>query len=442
MSIHVISPNDGPKLVKEVGPIPGLYTVVPIDDDADDPLRAMLRDKGHQRAYRVHAEVLSKSRSARAMGLLRRIHERADSETLRVVAREAAARDAGGRRGLDARARACEVRPDTEVVRAWPAIELSVGRRDGYAELLSVRRGQSRLLLRVDAWAADALQFVGRQGILRRRAPGQDRGERQRGAHAHAGRSWLVPGGSAGGRGGIIVKERRVSTSWIEKVLAFRAPYLEDKLLKEQIVASRDEAWDLFREVKKYLVIAHCDTGRAYPLFSHRVDAVWNESRALHERVHALLPGPLRNVLAPRPRQRPQRAGGERVAPDKEDHPTNGASAPEEASYDDFCATYQTFFGTPLPPTSAGQLHVGIDVRVRNDHVASTSVRVQEGKAELVRDERCHAARVDAWAEPALRFIATHPSFYPRELPGKLGNADRVALCRALVSSRALPGAA
>jgi hypothetical protein len=160
MSIHVVSPNDGPKLVKEVGPIPGLYTIVPTDEDAEDPLRAMLRSKGYQRAYRVQAELLSGIRSPRATDLLHRIHGRADGETRRVAALAASTRDMDVAATWLREARACEVRPDAEVVRAWPAIELSVGRGGTHAELLSVRRNQARLLLRLDAWAADALEFV------------------------------------------------------------------------------------------------------------------------------------------------------------------------------------------------------------------------------------------------------------------------------------------
>jgi hypothetical protein len=160
MSIHVVSPNDGPKLVKEVGPIPGLYTIVPTDDDADDPLRAMLRNKGHQLAYRVQAEVLSGIRAARAMDLLHRIHGRADGETRRAAALAASTRDTDVAASWLREAQACEVHAGAEVVRAWSAIELSVGRRDAHAELLSVRRGQARVLLRLDAWAADALDFV------------------------------------------------------------------------------------------------------------------------------------------------------------------------------------------------------------------------------------------------------------------------------------------
>jgi hypothetical protein len=217
--------------------------------------------------------------------------------------------------------------------------------------------------------------------------------------------------------------------------LAFRAPYLEDKLQKEQIVSTREEAQGLFAEVKKYLIIAHCDTGRAYPLFSHRVDAAWHEFVLFTAEYTRFCQEHFETYLQHDPANAPR----EVALNTPSDHvPTNGVATPEEATFDDFCATYQTFFGTSLPALWRDELYVSIDVRVRNDHVASSSVRVQEGKAELVRDDRLVLARVDAWAEPALRFIATHASFYPRELPGRLGNPDRVALCRALVGSRAL----
>jgi hypothetical protein len=232
------------------------------------------------------------------------------------------------------------------------------------------------------------------------------------------------------------VRERIVTTAWIERVLAFRAPYLEDKLLKEQIAGDRQEARALFQEVKKYLMIAHCDSGRLHPLFSLRVDAAWHEfvlftaeyTRFCQEHFETYLQHDPAN--APRePVPAPHLVSGE--------HDAN-ASAMREASYDDFCSMYRTFFGTSLPRIWQDELFVGIDVRVRNDHVASSSVRVCDGKAELLRDGELVLARVDVRAEDALRFMATHPSFYPRELPGRLRDEDRVALCRALVGSRAL----
>jgi hypothetical protein len=168
MSIHVVSPNDGPKLEKEVGPIDGLYTIAPAEHvDPGDPLLRLLREKSHQLAYRVQAEVLVQSRSTRAEDLLRRIYERADSETKRVVALELAARDTSGATDWLREARSHEVGPDTDVVRAWPAIALSVARSDTCAELVSLRGNETRLLLRLNAWAADALVFVARAGEFR-----------------------------------------------------------------------------------------------------------------------------------------------------------------------------------------------------------------------------------------------------------------------------------
>jgi hypothetical protein len=112
--------------------------------------------------------------------------------------------------------------------------------------------------------------------------------------------------------------------------------------------------------------------------------------------------------------------------------------SPADATYDEFRAIYEAFFGTTLPAAWHDDLYVGLDVRLRNDHVVSSSVCIRDGRAELLRDEILVLARVDPWAEEALRFIACHASFYPRELPGRLRAEDRVALCRALVRSRAL----
>jgi hypothetical protein len=50
-------------------------------------------------------------------------------------------------------------------------------------------------------------------------------------------------------------------------------------------------------------------------------------------------------------------------------------------------------------------------------------------------------ARVDAWAEEALRYVATHDRFLVADLPG-LADEDRILLCAKLVEAGVLAAVA
>jgi hypothetical protein len=223
----------------------------------------------------------------------------------------------------------------------------------------------------------------------------------------------------------------RSSVAWIDEVLAFRAPYLEEKLVKDQIAGDRDEARRLFQEVKKYFILVHLDPARGYPVYSHRVDAVWHEFVLFTEEYARFCSQYFGTYLqhdpANAPRAKPAFPGAVPAGVER------GA-----VSYAEFCDIYETQFECPLPDLWRDDVGVTLNTRLRNEHVTASSVRVRAGQAELLRDGDIVLARVDVWGEGALRFIATHGSFFARELPDALKDEDRLALCRALVRSRAL----
>lgn len=200
------------------------------------------------------------------------------------------------------------------------------------------------------------------------------------------------------------------------ELFAYRAPFVIDKLLMNKTVATAHEAEVLFRELARYLWLVESDRTRAYPMFSLRVDEAWHQfvlftieyadfcqcffGRFLH---HA-----------------PANAPVTHTAP--------------EATWDEFAAAYSALYGEPPHEVWNDAASVCGPRRVIRDR--EVSVRLNDGKAELVDGETV-LVRVDAWGEPALRFIARHGIFYVRELPG-LDLDDRIALCRALVASRTL----
>src|SRR5262245_57988515 len=59
--------------------------------------------------------------------------------------------------------------------------------------------------------------------------------------------------------------------------LAYEAPFLIEKLLKDHIVDSPDEAQALFTEVKRYIVLAFSDEAVRWDMYSLRIDEVWHQ---------------------------------------------------------------------------------------------------------------------------------------------------------------------
>ena len=67
-----------------------------------------------------------------------------------------------------------------------------------------------------------------------------------------------------------------VAEVWSE-ALAFEAPYLIEKLVKDHVAESADEAKALFREVKRYLVLTAADRTVAWAMYSLRIDHIWHQ---------------------------------------------------------------------------------------------------------------------------------------------------------------------
>ena len=174
MSFHIISPHDGPILEKQVGPIQGLMSEPRDEPRPGEPIFALVRCVRQQRTYRVLAEILSRCRGARALALLDDIYGRGNLETRRTAALAISVIDgaAGADRMRDVAVR--ELCLDSDVVRGSAAIELAVRRRGSQAELIVERGERPIVLLRLDAWAEDALQFAASSpGFAIRALPGK-----------------------------------------------------------------------------------------------------------------------------------------------------------------------------------------------------------------------------------------------------------------------------
>ncbi|WP_437736860.1 glycine-rich domain-containing protein [Sorangium sp. So ce1335] len=199
-------------------------------------------------------------------------------------------------------------------------------------------------------------------------------------------------------------------------LFAYRAPFVIDKLLMNKTVATEREAEALFRELARYLWLVESDRTRAYPMFSLRVDEAWHQFVLFTIEYADFCERFFGRFLHHAPGNAPAA------------HPVR------EATWDEFAAAYSALYGEPPPEVWDDAASVCGPRRVIRDR--EVSVRLNDGKAELVDGETV-LVRVDAWGEPALRFIEAHGIFYVRELPG-LDLDDRIALCRALIASRTL----
>lgn len=204
--------------------------------------------------------------------------------------------------------------------------------------------------------------------------------------------------------------------------LAFEAPYLVDKLLKERIVGSAEEAEELFTEVKRYLVLSGGDRSTAWEMHSLRVDEAWHQfvlfTTEYTDYCHRFFGHYQHHMPA--------------------NAPVDAARPPVTmATWEQFAARYEAMFG--VPPGAVWHDHLSVHADRRLLWIeASAARRVEvEGVDAVLFANRAQGpevvVRVSRWGADALRFLARHEAFYVRELPGPLEGDDKVALCSALV---------
>jgi hypothetical protein len=59
--------------------------------------------------------------------------------------------------------------------------------------------------------------------------------------------------------------------------LAYEAPFLIEKLLKERIVDTKEEAEALFTEVKRFILLVRSDETTLWDMHSLRIDEAWHQ---------------------------------------------------------------------------------------------------------------------------------------------------------------------
>jgi hypothetical protein len=203
-------------------------------------------------------------------------------------------------------------------------------------------------------------------------------------------------------------------------VMAFEAPYLIWKLQVERNVTSEDEARALFRELKRFFLLGDACYPQGVPMFSRRVDVAWHQFVLFTREYSDFCERFFHRYLHHRPTW----------IEDRGDEPMG---------FETFAAIYESLFGERPPPVWQDDTEIRLDDRIRHDRFdVRFDTRLEGEKAELLvlgAQAPEIVVRVDAWAEPALRFIGSHPCFYVRELPG-LDDEDKAALATALVGTR------
>jgi hypothetical protein len=208
--------------------------------------------------------------------------------------------------------------------------------------------------------------------------------------------------------------------------LGYEAPYLIEKLIKNAVVDTETEAEELFREVKRYLVLCDLDQDRVWNMYSLRVDEAWHQFILFTRQYIDFC----------------QRFFGRYVPHNPSNAPKVESARPvEKTSFKQFETRYQELFGEPLPMVWFDETTVTLNRRLFSRWGGPLTVRSDGDMVELVNSEGEALFAVNDLARPALEFIAQTGAFYVRELPGGLDDDEKLALASALVDCKVLRAA-
>jgi hypothetical protein len=205
--------------------------------------------------------------------------------------------------------------------------------------------------------------------------------------------------------------------------LDFEAPYLIEKLLKDHVVDSAEEANALFTEVKRYLVLNQIDRTKAWKMYSLRVDEVWHQFVLFTVEYSTFCDKYFGHYAHHAPSN----------APD----PGFGHRAPE-ATFAEFADRYLEMFGTELPDVWDDSTCIAPHRRIVNEFAGQFDLGATDDMIDLIGRNGRILFSVSEIARDALRFVADTGAFYVRELPGDLTDDERVALIATLIDMRLL----
>jgi hypothetical protein len=216
--------------------------------------------------------------------------------------------------------------------------------------------------------------------------------------------------------------------------LAYEAPWLVEKLIKDHAVDSAEEAQALFTEVKRYIVLVRSDKRKSWKMYSLRIDEVWHQfvlfTWEYINFCERFFGGYIHHNPSNSPEPEPVSSAGDSTI------------AETPSSFEGFRQDYEHFFGEQLPELWYDEKSIKINRRVLNDFAGKLAIKETNGMLSLVNAAGDILVALNEFARDALVFIARTGAFYVRELPGDLTDEERVSLIATLVECKFLRVAA
>jgi hypothetical protein len=209
----------------------------------------------------------------------------------------------------------------------------------------------------------------------------------------------------------------------LAEALAFNAPFVIDRLVKDRVVDTPALAEELFTEVKNYLVLCETSPDMTFGMCSSMVDEAWHAFILFTAEYTDYSRRYFGNYFHHAPADNYQTV-----------EPTATGGRPQkEASFNEFRQRYEELYGHPLPAVWYDDRSVAPSRRVVNDKAGTLTVTVDDHTAHLTDDSGNTVLTVDELALEALDFIARAPDFYVRELPGDLTAEEKAGVIAPLV---------
>ncbi|MCZ8382106.1 hypothetical protein O6P37_24875 [Mycobacterium sp. CPCC 205372] len=220
----------------------------------------------------------------------------------------------------------------------------------------------------------------------------------------------------------------RASADGYADALAFEAPYLIEKLVKDHVAESVDHAELLFREIKRYFVVTECDAGVTWSMYSLEVDAVWHQFVLFTRQYIDYCRAHFRGYIQHAPSNAPK---------------IRLAAVREPSTFEMFAQRYAQLFDESLPDVWYDDRNVTLARRILFSRADDLTLRDgDDGMVELLDSHGEPIFAVDPVARAALEFMADVRHFFVRELPGDLDDDQRIALVSVMVENRILALAA
>ena len=207
------------------------------------------------------------------------------------------------------------------------------------------------------------------------------------------------------------------------EALAYEAPFLVEKLVKDRFVETPEEGEALFAEVKRFLVLVASDERVIWDMYSLRIDEAWHQF-VLFTRQYVDF---CQRFFGRYMHHSPSNAPESKTAP-----------AAEASSFARFQQRYEELFGGPLPSVWYDHTHVTVRRRILNDRAGMLTVSSTDDMVDLVSPRGDVLLSANEIAREALAFIARTGAFYVRELPGDLDDEEKIGLVATLVEHKML----